>query len=209
MDKEPPTPPGPPQSGARTPHRVSGVATTRAVALLRGINVGGKNPVLMADLRAAMEDAGYGDVRTYIQSGNVLFSTDEPAAGLEARVEAVLEARFAVPILVVIRTERQFRAVVAKAPDGFGQQPDRFHSDAVFLKAPLTAARAMRVVRLRDGVDRAWPGTGVVYFERLSAQRTRSKMNKIVGTPEYRQMTIRNWSTTTTLLGLLGGDGGG
>lgn len=179
------------------------MATTRAVALLRGINVGGKNPVPMADLRAAMEAAGYGDVRTYIQSGNVLFSTDEPTAGLEARVEAVLEERFGIPILVVIRTERQFRAVVAKAPDGFGQHPDRYHSDAVFLKAPLTAATAMKVVQLRDGVDRAWPGTGLIYFERLSAQRTKSKLSAIMGTPEYKQMTIRSWSTTTKLLALL------
>lgn len=179
------------------------MASTRAVALLRGINVGGKNPVPMADLRAAMEGAGYGDVRTYIQSGNVLFSTSEPVAGLEDRVETVLEARFGIPIVVVIRTERQFRAVVAKAPEGFGQQPDRFHSDAVFLKQPLTAARAMEVVQLRDGVDRAWPGTGVVYFERLSAQRTKSKLNAIMGTPEYRRMTIRSWSTTTKLLALL------
>ena len=179
------------------------MATTRAVALLRGINVGGKNPVPMADLRAAMEGAGYDDVRTYIQSGNVLFSTDEPTAGLEDRVEAVLEERFGIPIVVVIRTERQFRAVVRKAPDGFGAQPDRYHSDAVFLKTPLTAAQAMKVVRLREGVDRAWPGSGVVYFERLSAQRTKSKLNAIMGTPEYQRMTIRSWATTTKLLALL------
>ena len=195
--------PDPAEHGAAPAAYGRPMATTRAVALLRGINVGGKNPVRMADLRAALEAAGYGDVRTYIQSGNVLFTTDEPAAGLEDRVEAVLEERFGIPIVVVIRTERQFRAVVAKAPEGFGQQPDRFHSDAVFLKAPLTAARAMEVVQLRDGVDRAWPGTGVVYFERLSAERTKSKLNAIMGTPEYRRMTIRSWSTTTKLLALL------
>lgn len=90
-----------------------------------------------------------------------------------------------------------------RAPVGFGKRPDSFHSDAVFLKAPLTAAKAMQVVRLRDGVDRAWPGTGVVYFERRSAERTRSKMSAIVGTPEYQRMTIRSWSTTTKLLALL------
>jgi uncharacterized protein (DUF1697 family) len=59
------------------------------------------------------------------------------------------------------------------------------------------------VVRLRDGVDRAWTGTGVLYFARLSAQRTRSLLGKIVGTPEYKRMTVRSWTTTTKLLGLL------
>jgi uncharacterized protein (DUF1697 family) len=93
--------------------------------------------------------------------------------------------------------------VVAKAPDGFGQQPGAFHSDVLFLKAPLTAQRAMRVVQLRDGVDQAWPGRDVLYFARLSERRTQSRMSSIVGTPEYQQMTIRSWATTTKLLGLL------
>jgi uncharacterized protein (DUF1697 family) len=173
----------------------------RYVALLRGINVGGRNPVPMAALRAAFEDAGHTAVRTYIQSGNVLFEAggriDEDA------VEAVLERRFGVPLVVVLRTERHLRAVVDGAPDGFGQRPQEFHSDVVFLKAPLSSRQAMRVVQLRDGVDQAWPGRGVVYFQRLSARRTASRMSKIVGTPEYKRMTIRSWATTTKLLSLL------
>ena len=56
---------------------------------------------------------------------------------------------------------------------------------------------------MRDGVDQAWPGTGVLYFARLSARRTQSKMSSIVGTPEYKLMTIRSWKTTTKLLALL------
>jgi uncharacterized protein (DUF1697 family) len=61
----------------------------------------------------------------------------------------------------------------------------------------------MKIVRLRDGVDQAWAGKGVVYFARLSAQRTKSRMSSIVGTPEYANMTIRNWATTTKLLAML------
>jgi uncharacterized protein (DUF1697 family) len=176
---------------------------SRYVALLRGINVGGRNPVAMADLRAAFEGAGFEDVSTYIQSGNVLFSSDAPVATLEDEIEAVLERRYRTPLTVVVRSQRQLRAVVTKAPPGFGAQPKTFHSDVVFVKAPLTAAKAMGVVQLREGVDEAWPGTGVVYFRRLSARRTQSRMSKIVGTPEYQLMTIRNWSTTTKLLALL------
>jgi uncharacterized protein (DUF1697 family) len=179
------------------------MAMTRYVALLRGINVGGRNPVAMADLRAAFEDHGCGSVCTYIQSGNVLFDSDTPRGGLEDDLEGMLERRFGVPLVVVVRSARQFRNVVRKAPDGFGTEPDRYHSDVVFLMAPLTSRQAMKVVALRDGVDQAWPGTGVVYFARLSAERTKSRMSKIVGTPEYQQMTIRSWSTTTKLLDLL------
>ena len=171
------------------------------MALLRGINVGGRNAVAMTDLRAAFEDAGHTAVRTYIQSGNVLF---ESGRGVdEDGLEAVLERRFGVPLVVVLRTERQLRAVVDGAPEGFGQRPDTYHSDVVFLKGPLTSRLAMRVVQVRDGVDEAWPGRGVVYFQRLSARRTQSRMSKIVGTPEYKRMTIRSWATTTKLVSLL------
>lgn len=178
---------------------------TSYVALLRGINVGGRNKVPMADLRAAVEAGGYSSVRTYIQSGNVCFDAAGPAGGIEADLEALLERELGMELVVVVRSHRQLRSVVQDAPDGFGQQPDRFHSDVVFLRSPLTPTAAMRVVQTRDGVDRAWPGRGVVYFERLSERRAQSRMSRIVGTPEYQRMTIRSWSTTTTLLAMLDG----
>lgn len=172
------------------------------MALLRGINVGGRNPVKMADLRAAFEDEGYDAVSTYIQSGNLLFGTRSASRSLEADVEAMLERRFGVPLVVVVRSLAQLRSVVAKAPEGFGDSPEIHHSDVIFLKSPLTSRRAMRVVALREDVDRAWAGTGVLYFERVSARRTQSRMSSIIGTPEYQQMTIRSWATTTKLLHL-------
>lgn len=179
------------------------MASRRYVALLRGINVGGKNPVPMADLREAFEEAGYTGVATYIQSGNVLFETDRPSATLEDHLEALLERRYATPLTVVVRSHTQLQRVIEQAPEGFGAAPDTYHSDVVFLKGPLTSRQAMRVVEVRDGVDQAWPGRGVLYFARLSERRTQSRMNRIMGTPEYKQMTIRNWATTTKLLALL------
>lgn len=173
------------------------------VALLRGINVGGKNKVPMAELREAFDAHGFADVQTYIASGNVLFETSDPAKELESRIEALLQRRFGLPIVVAVRSERALRSVISSAPDGFGTQPDRFHSDTIFLRGGLTAAKAMKVVRLREGVDQAWKGRGVLYFARLSAERTKSRMSAIVGTPEYADMTIRSWKTTVKLVELL------
>lgn len=175
----------------------------RYVALLRGINVGGRNKLAMADLRAAFEKAGHQAVRTYIQSGNLLFESDVPRGSLEDDIEATLERRFRVPLVVVVRSHRQLREVVRAAPSGFGERPDTYHSDVIFLKAPLSAKRAMGVVSLREGVDEAWTGPGVLYFARLSERRVQSRMGRIVGTPEYQLMTIRSWTTTTKLLSLL------
>lgn len=175
----------------------------RFVALLRGINVGGRNLISMADLRGAFAAGGYRDARTFIQSGNVLFESDSARGSLEDELEAMLERRLGVELVVVVRSHLQLRNLVAKSPKGFGDEPDRYHSDVIFLKSPLSPNRAMRVVEVREGVDQVWPGTGVLYFARLSARRTQSKMSSIVGTQEYKLMTIRSWSTTTRLLGLL------
>ena len=165
--------------------------------------MGGRNPVRMAALRDAMEAAGYEDVRTHLQSGNVLFASAAAKRSLEGDLERVVESRFGFPVVVVVRSHQELRDVVEQAPARFGAEPGTYHSDAIFLKAPLTARRAMKVVEQREDVDQAWPGRGVLYFARLSAERTKSRMGKIVGTPEYRLMTIRSWSTTTNLLALL------
>jgi uncharacterized protein (DUF1697 family) len=176
----------------------------RYVALLRGINVGGKNLVSMADLRNELETAGYSAVRTYIQSGNVLFETDAPRAGLEESIEALLAERLGCPVPVVVRSHRQLADVVASAPEGFGADRDTYLSDVVFLKAPLTSAQAIGAVSLREGVDRAWAGNGVLYFDRLAERRSQSRLSKLASTPHYGKMTARNWSTTTKLLAMLG-----
>jgi uncharacterized protein (DUF1697 family) len=179
------------------------MAGQRYVALIRGINVGGKNLISMADLRAAFEAEGHEAVSTYIQSGNVLFESSAPRAALDAELEPALERHLGLPLLVFLRSRRQFRSIVAGAPDGFGQEPGTYHSDVIFLRPPLTAGQAMARLQLRDGVDRAWPGTGVVYFSRLSERRTQSRMGKIVGTPEYQLMSIRSWNTVAKLADLL------
>jgi uncharacterized protein (DUF1697 family) len=177
----------------------------RYVALLRGINVGGKNLIPMPGLKAAFEEAGFEDVRTYIQSGNVIFAAPSSSQHeLTERVESTLRKTFDhYDASVVLRSRGQMRAIVQKAPRGFGSKPSAYRYDVVFLKAPLTAKVAVKDVPTNDAVDRIWPGSGVIYFSRLTARAAQSRMSRIVSLPIYRQMTIRNWNTTTKLLDLL------
>ena len=175
---------------------------TRSLVLLRGINVGGRNKVPMAALRDLLESHGHTKVSTYIGSGNVILSSDKPAATIKRDLEEALPKTFKLDsqlIAVLVLTRAQLRAIVRDRPKGFGDQPDTYHSDAVFLMG-IDAAMAMRVFDPRPGVDQVWPGKGVIYSLRLSAQRTKSRLNKIVGTPAYRSMTIRSWATTLALL---------
>jgi uncharacterized protein (DUF1697 family) len=175
------------------------------VILLRGINVGGKNKVPMAALRGCLEDLGFSDVATYIASGNVVLRSEKGAKAIQAQVEKVLPERFDLDdelVRALVLTLDQLQAVVENKPPGFGEQPDEHHSDAIFLMG-IDAAEAMTVFVPREGVDEVWPGDGVVYSQRLSALRTKSRLNRIMTSPLYKSMTIRNWTTTTKLLDML------
>ena len=95
------------------------------------------------------------------------------------------------------------RQVVARAPKGFGTQPEKYRYDVIFLKAPLTAPVALKSVATAPGVDEAHAGPGVLYFSRLISEATRSRLSKIVSSPIYKSVTIRNWNTTTKLLRMM------
>jgi uncharacterized protein (DUF1697 family) len=175
---------------------------TRYLVLLRGINVGGRNKVPMAALRELLESHGHTNVSTYIASGNVLLSSDRTASEIKRELEEALPRTFKLDseqIAVLVLTRAQLRAVVRKRPTGFGDHPETYHSDAVFLMG-IDAPAAMKVFDPRPGVDKVWPGPGVIYSQRLSAERTKSRLSKIVGTPAYKSMTIRSWATTMALL---------
>jgi uncharacterized protein (DUF1697 family) len=177
---------------------------SRYVALLRGINVGGKNLIKMPALKACFEAGGLREVTTFIQSGNVIFdAAGATPAALAARIEAMLAATFGYPVTVVLRSRKQLQQVVERAPPGFGTQPARYRYDVVFLKEPLKAATVIKTVVTREGVDRAHAGTGVLYLSRLASRATQSRFNLIVALPTYKSMTLRNWNTTTKLLRLL------
>jgi uncharacterized protein (DUF1697 family) len=179
--------------------------TIRYLALLRGINVGGKNLIRMADLQACFECLGLDAVTTYIQSGNVLFSSGEPGAALAPRIEAAVASTFGCPASVFLRTRKQMQAIVGRAPDGFGTDPSRYRYDVIFLKPPVTAAAAMKSVLTKPEVDQAHAGSGVLYFSRLISRASQSQLSRLVSLPIYQSMTIRNWNTTTALRRLMDG----
>ncbi len=175
------------------------------LVLLRGINVGGKNKVPMVGLIKCLEELGFSNVSTYIASGNVILDSTNPPSEIKVKIEKVLPKRFNLDselIKVLLLTRSQLQTIIDQKPDEFGDHPDKFHSDAIFLMG-IDAADALPMFDPREGVDKVWPGDGVIYFQRLSALRTKSRLSKIVGTPAYKSMTIRSWSTTTKLLELM------
>ena len=179
--------------------------TTRYVALLRGINVGGNNLIKMAALKLCIEQLGMGNVTTYIASGNVLFESPkkQPEAKLAAALEAGLSKEFGYEARLTLRSTEEMQAIVKKAPRGFGKDPVKYRYDCIFLFAPMTSKQALPQVPQKEGVDEVWAGDGVLYTSRLAAKASSSRIGRIVGTPVYKSMTIRNWNTTSKLAALL------
>ena len=178
----------------------------RYLVLLRGINVGGKNIIKMADLKASFEEMGFSNVQTYIQSGNVLIeSAEKDKDPLAARIESELSRRFNFQARVVVVSQKELAAIIKAAPEGFGQDDVNFRYDVIFLKEPLTPKEAMQSVKIREGVDTAHAGKQALYFSRLISRASQSYLTKIIGLPVYQNMTIRNWNTTTKLLALMEG----
>lgn len=176
------------------------------VALLRGINVGGNNVIRMAALRMAFEALGFTKVSTFIASGNVVFETKRTSrTTLTADIEDALSETFGYESKIVLLSADDLAAVLADVPAGFGTEPDRYRYDVIFVKPPLTPRMALPEVDLAPGVDDVEAGTHALYFRRLEAQVTRSRISKIVGKPVYKSMTIRNWNTTRRLAELLEG----
>ena len=180
---------------------------TTYVVLMRGINVGGANKLSMAALKAWLGDLGYANVSTYIASGNVVLETGKSAKAVAAEIEAGLPKRFKLDselIKVLVLTAAQFKAVVADRPKGFGDEPGKYHSDAVFMVG-RKVGDALKAFDPREGVDELWAGKGVIYHRRLSEKRTQTRLNKMMATPAYKSMTIRSWQTALKLAVMVGG----
>ena len=178
---------------------------TTYVILLRGINVGGQNKIAMGKLKLFLEEQGFEDVATFMQSGNVILRSKLKAGPIARKIEKALPSAFTLDssqVKILALSGDQLQAVIDRKPNGFGDHPQKYHSDAIF-PMEISVAKAMTAFDPREGVDSLWPGDGVIYHQRLSATRTKTRLNKMMASPLYKSMTIRSWGTTLKLLELV------
>jgi uncharacterized protein (DUF1697 family) len=173
------------------------------VALLRGINVGGRNLLRMVDLRVCLERRGFRSVSTYIQSGNVIFESDlTDRAKLTTAMRRALTAEFGYDSPILVRSRDQLKAVVARAPREWKSRTD-LRRYVAFLREPLTAKQALKELDPKHGVDFVKAGDGVLYMSTLLRHLKQSGFTKVVGKEIYRDMTIRNYGTCQKILALM------
>lgn len=173
------------------------------VALLRGINVGGNNMIKMADLKAAFEDVGMTHVKTYINSGNVIFETDNKnKTEVTQTLETALSKTFSYTAKLLVKTVDEIEEVIKLAPKEWGNATN-LRCNIGFLWDSQDGTKVAKDIELQEGVDSIDSIKGAVYMTTPKAHLTKSKFNKLVGTKLYKYMTVRTFNTVTKILSIM------
>jgi uncharacterized protein (DUF1697 family) len=177
------------------------VSANRQIVLLRGINVGPHKRVSMPDLRALLSDAGFGAVRTYVQSGNIVLDSELAPEQTARECERLIAERFGFDVNVVVRTRDELAAVVDCNPlAGVADNPKRYQVS--FLSGEPDTERLEQIAALADPDERL-VGRGQELYAWHPEGVARSKLwNKLAGTSLGVTATARNWTTVTKLLEL-------
>lgn len=177
------------------------------IALLRAINVGSKTKLPMAELKATFEVLGYANVRTLLQTGNVIFDGDGRDAEVEARVEAALAERVGLATEVLVRTAAEWRAIIEANPFPQAARDDPSHMVVTPLKAapgPDAVAALRAAIKGREQVEVRGRCAYLVYPDGIGT----SKLTiKIIEGKLGTKGTGRNWNTVLKLADLAGAGG--
>ncbi|WP_311079202.1 DUF1697 domain-containing protein [Paenibacillus polymyxa] len=173
------------------------------IALLRGINVGGNNKIEMKKLKQTFEKAGMGHVTTYINSGNIIFSSqDRPNQELSLILEQEILKDFSLPIRVIVRNMKEIRSIMEALPNEWSNDT-LMKSDVMFLWDEINDISVLDKFPLKPGIGHVIYTTGAVLFSVSKEQVTKSGLTKLVGTKLYQQMTVRNVNTTRQIYKLM------
>lgn len=178
---------------------------TTYVALLRAINVGGRNKIKMDDLRAVFAGMGHTEVTTYIQSGNVVFTNpSKSAVKLASAIESAITDELGLDVTVVVRSRSELAAAIERNPfAGAVADPSKLHVG--FLSA-APAAKAVRSIDLPGAAGEELRVLGREMYLHYPNGMGRTKLTNVF--LERRldvRMTVRNWNTVNKLLDLAGG----
>jgi uncharacterized protein (DUF1697 family) len=168
------------------------------VALLRGINVGGKNKVEMARLKRLFESIGCRGVRTYINSGNVIFADDRPPATVRTSIEDAIVAEFGFPVRIVLRDRDSMVSLVESIPEAW-RDDVTMRCYVMFLWEEFDEPTVLDRLRIKQEIDDVTYVPGAVVWRVDRDKLTRSGMAKLPGDALYQAMTIRNSTTVRKL----------
>jgi uncharacterized protein (DUF1697 family) len=179
--------------------------SVRYVALLRGINVGGKTLIKMADLKTCVEALGLDDVSTYIASGNILFETARrDPAKLETKIGGAIEQQFGLPVKVVVLDRGAYARIVAAIPKSWPGDGS-VRANVAFVRRGTDAKQVVRKLDPDPAVEEVKAIDGAILWATKRDALNRSAMRKLIGGAAYKELTVRNLNTTLKLHELLAG----
>lgn len=173
---------------------------TRYILLLRGINVGGNNTVPMPELKRHLAANGLEDVITYINSGNIIFSSDETDLMLLKRTcERLIHERFGLDLNVMVISADDYREALAHAPEWWCSDPESKHN-AIFVIPPATVTDVYETVgAAKPEFEKVAHYGQVIFWSAPISTFTRTRWLGIVGSACYASVTIRNGNTARKL----------
>jgi uncharacterized protein (DUF1697 family) len=168
------------------------------LALLRGINVGGNNKVEMSKLKKVFESLGYTDVATYINSGNVIFTSNSDNF---SSVEPALEKAFGFKIKTIFHDAKNIQMICKKVPNEWVNNATQ-KTDVIFLWDEYDNKNSLKLIKTTPNVDTLLYVPGAIVWNLNREHIKQSSMHKFIGTDIYKNMTARNINTVRKL-GLL------
>jgi uncharacterized protein (DUF1697 family) len=173
------------------------------IALLRGINVGGKNKIDMKLLKQTFERVGMNDVVTYINTGNIIFSYSGISKSELPRIlEEAIHHDFGLQIKVVIRSVEDVREIINAIPDTWKNDKE-MTSDVLFLWDEIDDESVIENLVIKPNIDTVKYVPGAILWSVDKKNVTKSGKSKIVGSKIYKQVTIRNVNTTRKIYELM------
>jgi uncharacterized protein (DUF1697 family) len=174
------------------------------IALLRGVNVGGKNKISMPALRIAFEKIGFLDVITYINSGNVIFSSDIKNESELIRIsESAIADTFSLSIPVTVVSAKALSDILKNAPDWWGTDNKEIYDNAIFVISPTSVEEVfIEVGAAKPEYEKVSSHANVIFWSASLKDFSKTRWSKIANSSVNNKVTIRNANTTRKLLKL-------
>lgn len=179
----------------------------RYIAFLRGVNISGRNKVTMAELKKSIERLGYEEVKTYLNSGNVIFSSDENDMGsITKQIVMMLKSQFDLDIPVFVIAKEELEDILHNAPDWWGNDDKEIYDNLIFIMPPVTFADAFNEIgEPKEELEKIQDYKEVIFwsFSRKNYQKT-NWWSKTANASISNKLTIRTANTIRKIVDLNG-----
>ncbi len=177
----------------------------RYIAFLRGVNISGKNKISMAELKKGFEELGFREVKTYLNSGNVIFSSDEDKAESFAnQIETMVKSQFDCDIPVYVISKEELEEILRNAPGWWGNEDKEIYDNLIFIMPPATFADVFNEIgKPKEEFEQIKDYKTAVFwsFRRKDYQKT-NWWSKTASANIRNRLTIRTASTVRKIVGM-------